>query len=206
MMFGTSLRITNQFIHEVSIDTFDTCTHWPAVTVDTGDSAPPRKKPRQRNNDGNSDGSDYEEDDDNSMIDTDDRFPRENEAAVQMLQQYITSHSDIGKVSTRKVHEETTHGRKPVKALSDSDFDREQKELMTKKLRLEVKIMEDQRRFWSSISGNVDKIITAVDLFIERATRDASNDHSIPVMYTNQDGSVLHAAYSDSINPTSELI
>lgn len=125
-----------------------------------------------------------------------------------MLHQYMVNNHDGCKGSRCKGGDDTTHGKKGVKTLTDSDFDREQKELLTKKMRLEVKIMEDQRKFWSCLSGSVDKIVHAVDLFIERANREGSSDtHTIPVhtnvLYANQDG-VLHTAYSETINPSSK--
>lgn len=99
--------------------------------------------------------------------------------------------------------EETTAGKKPLKQFTDEDFDREHKELQTKKMRLEVRMMEDQAKFWSKMGNGVDKILKAVDLFTESQVRAASQDNmpQVHTLYTNQDGSaVLQAAYAETVS------
>ena len=102
---------------------------------------------------------------------------------------------------TRK-SEETTAGKKPLKQFTDEDFDREQKELLTKKMRLEIKVMEDQSKFWSKMGNGVDKILKAVDLYIESKVRAAEQEMpQVHTLYTNPDGSaVLQAAFAETIN------
>lgn len=105
-------------------------------------------------------------------------------------------------MSVRK-SEETTSGKKALKQFTDADFDREHKELQTKKMRLEIQVMEDQSKFWSKMGNGVDKILKAVDLYIESKVR-AAEQHELPqvhTLYTNQDGSaVLQAAFAETIN------
>lgn len=98
--------------------------------------------------------------------------------------------------------EETTAGKKPLKQFSDADFDREHKELLTKKMRLEIKVMEDQSKFWSKMGNGVDRLLKAVDLFIESQVRMAAQQEmpQVHTLFTNQDGSaVLQAAYAETM-------
>jgi hypothetical protein len=97
--------------------------------------------------------------------------------------------------------EETTFSKKPLKMMTNEDFEREQKELAIKKARMEIKVMEDQSRFWTKMSHGIDKILKAADLYIESKTR-ALDDNISQVHYlsTNHDGSaVLTAGYTDQI-------
>lgn len=109
-------------------------------------------------------------------------------------------HSILNPQSGRK-SEETTAGKKPLKQFTDADFEREHKELQTKKMRLEIKVMEDQSKFWSKMGSGVDKILRAVDLYIESQVRASEQElPQVHTLYTNPDGStVLQAAFAETI-------
>lgn len=110
------------------------------------------------------------------------------------------SHALLAIQSGRK-SEETTSGKKPLKQFTDEDFEREHKELQTKKMRLEIKVMEDKSKFWAKMGTGVDKILRAVDMYIESQVRAAQQElPQVHTLYTNQDGStVLQAAFAETI-------
>lgn len=132
----------------------------------------------------------------------------ETEDLVEVLSRNKTRAAEILQgilMSGSKKSEETTLGKKPVKQFTDTDFDREHKELATKKMRLEVKIMEDQSRFWAKMSNGVDKILKAVDVYIESKARQETELSQVHTLYTNHDGSAVlagvQAAYAETITP-----
>lgn len=100
---------------------------------------------------------------------------------------------------TRKL-EETTSARKPLKQFTESDFDREHKELQTKKMRLEIKVLEQQAKFWSRLAPSADKVVKAADILINSTIRTRVAEPQVHTLYTNADGSaVLQAAYAETI-------
>lgn len=95
---------------------------------------------------------------------------------------------------TKKGGDESSLAKKPVKSFTDADFDRETKELNVKKLRLEVKLMEEQNRLCYKIGRGIDKFMKALDVYIEDKSSHAR------VVYTNADGtSILQTAYDESV-------
>ena len=139
------------------------------------------------------DGASSEEDDDNILGDVQ-MTKSEKARAAELISGLLMS-------QTKNRSEETTFCKKPLKQMTNEDFEREQKELVTKKMRMEIKILEDQSRFWSRMSNGVDKVLKAVDLYIESKNRAMDDSLSqVHTLYTNHDGSaVISTAYADQI-------
>ena len=106
-------------------------------------------------------------------------------------------------------NEETTCARKPIKHFTDEDFERERKELMTKKMRLEVRVLEDQSKFWSKMGGSVDRVLNALDALVECTAKvrsqQGTESGSVPAsvqqhLLANQAGpSVLQSAFVETV-------
>ena len=79
------------------------------------------------------------EDEDDNMIGDVTMTKSEKARAAELISGLLMSQS--------KKSEETTFCKKPLKQMINEDFEREQKELATKKMRMEIKILEDQSRF-----------------------------------------------------------
>lgn len=95
---------------------------------------------------------------------------------------------------TRTKGDDTGLAKKPLKQFTEADFDRELKELAVKKARLELKELEERNRLYMKVSRGFDKIMKAVDVYIEKETSVART------MTVYPDGSsILQAAYEDSV-------
>lgn len=55
----------------------------------------------------------------------------------------------------------------PFSCQVNSHLNTEQSERMAKKLKLELQILEDQAKFWSVMASGAEKVMKAVDLYIE---------------------------------------
>jgi hypothetical protein len=137
----------------------------------------------------------------------------DNGDATRLINQFLK-----GK---KVVTETTTLARKPVRKFTDQDFDRETKELTVKKLRLDVKLKEEQSKLCQQLSKGLIKILKAVDVFLDTQPRvtvyvydfAAVSDRYLTNVFLffddsytgTQDGdpsSILHTAYETSVNET----
>lgn len=147
---------------------------------------------RKKNSNSNADVTDSEEEDDEEI----NISRREKDRAVEFISDLLYSQA--------KKSEDTTHAKKSLKQFSEADFDREHKELLTKKMRLEVKVLEDQSRFWSRMGGSADKILKAVEYYVESKMNEMSQ---VTHLYTNSDGTtVLQTAYNEALAPNGHII
>lgn len=69
------------------------------------------------------------------------------------------------------VSEPTTLAKKPIRKFTDQEFERETKELTVKKLRLDVKLKEEQNKLCQQLSKGLVKILKAVDVFLDAQPR-----------------------------------
>lgn len=81
----------------------------------------------------------------------------------KMMNQFIK----VKKVAT----ESTTLSKKPVRRFTDQDFERETKELTVKKLRLDVKLKEEQNKLCQQLQKGLSRILKAVDVFLDTQPR-----------------------------------
>lgn len=101
----------------------------------------------------------------------------------------------------KTVSESTSLAKKPIKKFTDQDFDRETKELTVKKLRLDVKLKEEQSKLCQQISKGFTRIMQAVDVFL--ATNDVQPRVTVYAQAAPADGdpsSILHTAYETTVN------
>lgn len=87
----------------------------------------------------------------------------ENCEAAKLLNQFFR----VKKV----VSEPTTLAKKPIRKFTDQEFERETKELTVKKLRLDVKLKEEQNKLCQQLSKGLVKILKAVDVFLDSQPR-----------------------------------
>jgi len=132
-----------------------------------------------------------DEDEEDNFLDTSNMSHSQRVKAMEQV---------AGIILKQPKSEETSFSKKPLKQMTKEDFDRERLELETKKMRTEIKVLEDQSRFWARMSTGVDKILKAVDLYIDSRTRAMDDIGQVHTLYTNHDGSaVLSAAYAEHI-------
>lgn len=89
----------------------------------------------------------------------------------------------------------TTLARKPIKRFTDADFERETKELTVKKLRLDVKLKEEQRALCQQLTRGLARIVQACDLLL------ADSQPRVTV-YTGSEAtasSILQTAFEASV-------
>lgn len=61
----------------------------------------------------------------------------------------------------------TSLAKKPLSKFTDEDFDRETKELTVKKLRLDIKLKEEQNRLFEKLGKGVSKMMKLIDFVLE---------------------------------------
>ena len=90
-------------------------------------------------------------------------YDAEENSGAKLLNQFFKG---------KKVVTETTSlAKKPVRKFTDQDFERETKELTVKKLRLDVKLKEEQNKLCQQLSKGLVKILKAVDVFLDAQPR-----------------------------------
>lgn len=110
----------------------------------------------------------------------------EQEKVVKILTGLLTKTRDSGKSDS---------GKKPLNRFTDSDFDRELKELAVKKARLEIKELEDRQREMDERIRMYKDIRKALSLWMDKE----SNSILIPPRVKD----MLQEAYEDSITSQS---
>ena len=123
-----------------------------------------------------------DESDDDEFEDGDDGD--EQEKVVKILTGLLTKRSGGGEMS-----------KKPLRNYTESDFDRELKELAVKKARLEVKALEDGQREMDERCKMYKDIRKAVNVWMEK--------EAAGMMVTPRVKDILHEAYEDSITTQS---
>ena len=103
--------------------------------------------------------------------------------------------------------EPSSEGKKPLGNYSDRDIDRELKELAVRKARLEVEVLQDQKRelreradLYSEIRTGFRSIVHAANVWVDKESNSSTNTALTPRINPN----ILQEAYEDSI--TSETV
>lgn len=119
--------------------------------------------------------------DDDFDDEDDDEDGDEKERAVNLLTKLLTKSSG-----------RSMSNNKPLSEFTDTDFERESKELKIKIDRLKCKELEQKTRFYSEFSSGMPVVVAACRSFLDEKKRNASGLRVMP--------SSLNGAYEESLN------
>ena len=95
----------------------------------------------------------------------------------------------------------TTLSKKPLSKFTDEDFERETKELTVKKLRLDIKLKEEQNRLYEKLGKGLSKLMKLVDFVLE-------NQGNVTVYTQGQEeinhGSILQTAFESTLQESNK--
>lgn len=104
-------------------------------------------------------------------------------------------------VKIKEAKSSTSLSKKPLSKFTDEDFDRETKELTVKKLRLDIKLKEEQNRLYEKLGKGVGKLMKLVDFVLE-------NQGNVTVYAQGQEeinhGSILQTAFESTLQESNK--
>ena len=104
-------------------------------------------------------------------------------------------------VKLKEAKTSTSLAKKPLSKFTDEDFDRETKELTVKKLRLDIKLKEEQNRLFEKLGKGLGKLMKLVDFVLE-------NQGNVTVYTQSQEEvpqtSILQTAFESTLHESNK--
>lgn len=104
-------------------------------------------------------------------------------------------------VKLKEAKNSTSLAKKPLSKFTDEDFERETKELTVKKLRLDVKLKEEQNRLYEKLGKGVSKVMKLIDFVLENQT---ATNVTVYAPAQEEHGSILQSAFEGPLTESNK--